>query len=118
MGDDCDYIISLLNGKTPAAYLNNGCDARFIGEANQTRGVDSALRLSCERPSSGTLLYRIFFPAETLPYIAFREGVSFGFSLLVNDDDGKGRKDGLTLAPRGTEPYRNPHLYKDLVLIR
>ena len=98
--------------------LNNGSDARFIGGSNQTRGIDSALKLSWERPDEHTLIYHIFFPAATLPYISFREGTSFGFSLLVNDDDGKGRKDGLTLAPKGTEPFRNPHLYKDLVLIR
>ena len=117
-GDDCDYIISLLNGRKAVAYLNNGSDARFIGGSNQTRGIDSALKLSWERPDEHTLIYHIFFPAATLPYISFREGTSFGFSLLVNDDDGKGRKDGLTLAPKGTEPFRNPHLYKDLVLIR
>ena len=116
-GDDCDYILSLLHGKTPVAYLNHGSDARFIGEGNQTRGIDSALQLSCERPDAHTLIYHVFFPAATLPYISFREGSSFGFSLLINDDDGKGRKDGLTLAPKGTEPFRNPHLYKDLVLI-
>ena len=117
-GDDCDYIISLLNGRKAVAYLNNGSDARFIGGSNQTRGIDSALKLSWEHPDEHTLIYHIFFPAATLPYISFREGTSFGFSLLVNDDDGKGRKDGLTLAPKGTEPFRNPHLYKDLVLIR
>jgi len=43
-GDDCDYNISLLAGKIPAVFLEMGCDARFIGEANLSRGLDPAVR--------------------------------------------------------------------------
>ena len=118
----CDAIIkaiALLLGDDGWNVCLVFTDDKSIHELNlETRGIDSALKLSWERPDEHTLIYHIFFPAATLPYISFREGTSFGFSLLVNDDDGKGRKDGLTLAPKGTEPFRNPHLYKDLVLIR
>ena len=115
-GDDCDYNISLLAGKIPAVFLEMGCDARFIGEANLSRGLDPAVRLECLRLSKNQLRYKMFFPKETLPYIKFREGTVFGFSMLVNDNDGKGRKQGLTLTPKGTEPFRKPHLYMDMIL--
>ena len=48
--------------------------------------------------------------------IRFDPGARFGFSLLVNDNDGKGRKAGLTLAPAGTEPIFHAASYLDMIL--
>ena len=35
-----------------------------------------------------------------------------GLSLLINDDDGAGRKQGLTLGPAGSEPIGRRWLWK------
>lgn len=49
------------------------------------------------RPASagGGLTYEVVIPWEHLPGIAPRPGTRFRFSLLVNDDDGKGRRGWL-----------------------
>ena len=60
--------------------------------------------------------YEIFFPSAALPLIRFDEGTRFGFSLLINDNDGNGRKSGLTLAPAGTEPIFHAASYLDMIL--
>lgn len=116
MSDDVDYTVSWINGKTPCAYLNRAGGSRFIGEANAVTGIDPEVKVVCRRLSGTQARYEIFFPAAALYDIRFVPGTSFGFSLLVNDNDGKGRKTGLTLAPKGGEPYMKPHLYKDMIL--
>lgn len=37
--------------------------------------------------------------------------------MLINDNDGEGRKQGITLTPPGTEPHGNPQLFRDMVLL-
>jgi hypothetical protein len=115
--DDLSYQIALVGGKTPAAYLDKTPQGRYIGENNQTTGVDDEVKLNIIKLDSGELFYDIFLPLVTLPNIGFKAGNSFGFSLIINDNDGKGRKTGLTLAPKGSEPYKKPHEYRDLILL-
>lgn len=115
--DDLSYQIALVGGKTPAAYLDKAPQGRYIGENNQTTGVDDEVKLNIIKLDSGELFYDIFLPLVTLPNIGFKAGNSFGFSLIINDNDGKGRKTGLTLAPKGSEPYKKPHEYRDLILL-
>ncbi len=112
---DCSYIIGLLHGKTPFAYLDRGTAGRFIGEANATIGMDAAVTVSIV-PASNRIRYDLFFPAETLPGLRLESGQGGNFALLVNDNDGKGRKTGLTLTPPGTEPFQNQKLYPRLIL--
>ncbi len=113
--DDCSYIIGLLHGKTPFAYLDRGTADRFIGEANATTGMDAAVAVTAV-PTLNGIRYNLFFPAETLPGLRLENGQGCGFALLVNDNDGKGRKTGLTLTPPGTEPFQNQRLYPRLIL--
>lgn len=114
--DDVNYLIGWLNGKTPYAFLDKSSASRFIGASNQTRGIDGAVKTDIRRIADNRICYTVFFPAETLPDIRFEPGTLFGFSILVNDNDGKGRKGGLTLAPPGEEPFNKPHRYMDVVL--
>ena len=116
--DQCDYTVGLTTPGIPFAYLNHAPEGRFIGEANATEGIDTAVRVAVKQTSPNTLQYDLFFPAEVLPGIAMKAGNSLRFSLLVNDNDRNGRKTGLTLNPPGTEPYRNSRLFPELVLIR
>lgn len=116
--DQCDYTVGLTTQGIPFAYLNHAPEGRFIGEANATEGIDTAVRVTVKKTASNTLQYDLFFPAEVLPGIAMKAGNSLRFSLLINDNDRNGRKTGLTLNPPGTEPYRNSRRFPELVLIR
>lgn len=116
--DQCDYTVGLTTRGIPFAYLNHAPEGRFIGEANATEGIDTAVRVAVKQTSPNTLQYDLFFPAEVLPGITMKAGNLLRFSLLVNDSDRNGRKTGLTLNPPGTEPYRNSRLFPELVLIR
>ena len=116
--DQCDYTVGLTTPGIPFAYLNHAPEGRFIGEANATEGIDTAVRVTVKKTASNTLQYDLFFPAEVLPGIAMKAGNSLRFSLLINDNDRNGRKTGLTLNPPGTEPYRNSRRFPELVLIR
>lgn len=116
--DDVDYIIGTLNGQTPFAYLTKGSSSRFIDEANKTTGIDGVVQVKTQRIAENQIRYEIFFPTETLPEINFRPGASFGVALLVNDNDGKGRRIGLTTTPEGTQPFQQPSLYQKVQLTR
>lgn len=115
LDDDLEYVISWVKGTEPTAYLFKACAKRYIGEANQETGVDKAVKVNCARLPDG-LRYDIFLPAECLPDVKFKAGETFGFSMLVNDNDGKGRKTGLTLTPKGTQPFQHPERYCSIAL--
>lgn len=113
--DDIVYAISLVKGK-PVAYVEKGTDDRYLGEANSATGIDRAVKVGIQRKGNKTI-YEVFFPAAVLPRTVLHAGRGFGFSLLINDNDGKGRKTGLTLSPKGTEPHDQPVDFRDLILV-
>ncbi len=115
--DDVYYNIAAINGK-PGAYLSFANGTRYIGAANATTGFDDAVKVSCERKKPNIIEYTIFLPHEALYMVKFEPGSSFGFSALINDNDGKGRKPGLTLCPKGTEPFLHAHLFRRMILIK
>ena len=111
-GDDIVYAISMVGG-IPQAWIEKGCEGRYIGEANQATGLDREVELQITR-KDGETIYEIKFPRQCLPMVKFTEGETVGFAIRVNDNDGKGRKTGLTMTPKGTEPHRKPYLFRDL----
>lgn len=111
-GDDIVYAISMVGGK-PQAWIEKGCEGRYIGEANQATGLDREVELQIAR-KDGETIYEIKFPRQCLPMVKFAEGETVGFAIRINDNDGKGRKIGLTMTPKGTEPHRKPYLFRDL----
>lgn len=113
--DDIAYSISSVGGDA-FAYLEKGSEQRYIGEANRSTGLDSEVQAAVRRDGT-TTTYEIVFPAKVLPGAELAPGKGFGFSMLINDNDGKGRKMGLTLAPKGSEPYNAPALFKKLILV-
>ena len=64
----------------------------------------------------GRTVYEIALPGKQVHPIVLKPGSSFGFAVLINDNDNDYRKRGLTLTPAGTEPYMSPHLYPVLLL--
>jgi hypothetical protein len=117
--DDTNVTVGLVNGDRGTVYLNAAPTGRYIGANNQTKGIDPEIKLTAEKqPDNHTILYKVFFPKSSLPEVDFAAGTEMGLAFLINDNDGQGRKTGLTLTPKGTEPYKNEHLFKTLVLTR
>ncbi len=115
-GDDVEYIVSLSGGRAHA-WLAKGAEGNYKGEANKTDGFhDADVKLAVVRRGSKTIYEMVFPRRDCLPDTSLEAGGNFGFSLLINDSDGEGRKIGLTLAPKGGEPYNRPHEYRDVVL--
>ena len=114
--DDIVYAISRARGAA-TAFLEKAGSERYIGQANKSTGVDREVAAAVAR-RGGTTVYEVRFPAKTLPEAELRAGSCFGFSILVNDNDGAGRKVGVTLAPKGKEPFNQPHEFRDVLLVR
>lgn len=115
--DDVRYIIGGMGGKT-TTWLDKGAEGNFKGPNNRTDGfVDPDVQVAIVR-TDGTTTYEILLPrASCLPALRLAPGTCFGLSLLVNDNDGQGRKTGVTTSPPGTEPYGTPWDWPSLVLI-
>ena len=65
----------------------------------------------------GVTFYELALPLRDLnPIQQLKEGTIFGFTPLINDDDGDYRKSGLKLYERGVEPNGRPDLYPAVIL--
>ncbi len=113
--DDVEYIISRI-GDQNCAWLVKGANGNYKGQANRAEEImDTDVKLAIVRQGQQTI-YEIVFPAaDCIPGTRFEVDGHLGFSILINDNDGQGRKTGLTLAPKGSEPYGKPHEYLDMI---
>ena len=113
--DDIEYAFALINGR-PRVWLEKGAEGNYRDKANKTDGLEDAdVQCAILRQGHDTI-YEIVLPLNPcIPGVNFKKTGAIGFSILVNDNDGRGRKQGLTASPAGTEPYGAPHLYADLV---
>ncbi len=102
--DIISYSLGLGEKNKPVAWLNQSPGTRFIGWNNAVTGLDADVRVDVQKMQKGYIL-KAFFPAHTIPGINLKSGNLFSFSVLINDNDGKGRKQGVTLGPPLTEPY-------------
>lgn len=99
------------------AWLDLAPTGRFVGGANATSGVDPVPVVAWRKTTAGWECRATFSPVA-LAALDFQAGSVFGLSLLINDNDGPGRKRGLTLGPAGTEPIGKPWLWKRCQLDR
>ena len=111
--DDVTYLVCK-NGDKALAIVEKGIEGRYLGASNQSVGIDPDVQTSIMRQGNQTI-YQMRFPAKCLPMVSFEAGTALGFSILINDNDSKGRKTGLTLAPKGDEPYNKPYNYRTLI---
>ena len=113
--DDVEYTLTTDDGRA-VAWLAKGAEGNFKGAANQVQGLaDPEAKVAIVRQGD-TTVYELVLPlTDCLPNVN-PNGGGIGFSLLINDNDGHGRKTGLTLNPKGTEPYGRPYEYRDLIL--
>lgn len=116
IADDVIYTLALTGGK-PVAWVEKGAEGNYKGAANKEEGFhDVDVQLAIVH-NNGKTIYEAFFPrVKCLPAARLEAGGSIGFSLLINDNDGAGRKTGLTLAPAGKEPYNAAAEYRDVIL--
>jgi hypothetical protein len=114
--DDIEYLVSLVGGQS-VVWLVKGSEGNYRGAANRVDGFrDVDAQCKVVRKDTSTV-YELVLPRKTcLPRLVLAKGSVFGFSLLINDNDGSGRKVGITLAPKGSEPYGAPHLFRKLIL--
>jgi hypothetical protein len=113
-GDACWMVGEALDGTTATLLTHNPGD-RYLGAANAETGRDAAVAAGWKRSADGwTLSMRL--PARVLPGLRLQTGSRFGWSVLINDNDGSGRKAGLTLGRAGSEPYEQPWIWRCAVL--
>lgn len=68
------------------------------------------------RKIEGGYVCEIALPKREIMPVNLSNGSSFGFSMIVNDNDGEYRKRGLCLTLDGNEPYMRPDQYPVMVL--
>ena len=71
----------------------------------------------CVTRKEGVTFYEVAFPMKDVSPLKLKAGEKFGFSPLINDDDGDYRKRSLTLTPSGTEPSNHPELLPTVILV-
>ncbi len=64
----------------------------------------------------GGMVYEAAFPAKSLSPLTLKKNYSFGFSMIVNDNDQGFRERGLVLMPSNFEPYAKPHMWPVMIL--
>jgi len=63
-------------------------------------------------------IYDLSFPRRLIAPLELRKGSFARFGLMVNDNDGEGRKGGLVnTASPGSEPYANPEQWPGILLV-
>lgn len=111
--NDSVHCIYVEKGKA-IAYLEKAPTGRYVGADNQTEGVDDEVKVQFNQTKDGYII-EAAFPKTALPMLNIKEGAKFGFSLIVNDNDGNGGKQGLTLGY--VSPYNKPKTWKTIRLI-
>jgi hypothetical protein len=114
-GNDVAYSIGQNRQGQMVAWLDKNPTGRYVGAANADKGIDNDVVVMFKRIAGGWRM-ELAFPRQTLPTLDYKAGSVFGFSLLINDNDGTGRKQGVTLGPKGTEPHGKPALWRTVRL--
>ncbi len=100
------------NGTTPTVFrtVKPGFQVAFT-----KLGAVPAIKSSLTKRPGGYII-QIAIPEAELAPLSLKPGSPFGFSFIINDNDGDFRKRGLVLSPDGTEPFKHPELYPSVVL--
>ncbi len=79
------------------------------------QGFVKDVKAAVRKTADGYFL-EVSFPKKEIAPIRLEEGTSFGFAVLINDNDDVYRHKGLTLTPAGVEPFQNPQVYPIMIL--
>lgn len=105
--DDTAWTLLRRPDGSALAHLDQNPNGRYVGAANANRGIDRAVAVAF-RPRPGGYVVEAAFPAATMPFLTIALGAQLGLAVLINDNDGAGRKQGLVLGPVGGEPHPRP----------
>lgn len=117
-----DYAYSLTrdrNGKVrfyreqaPEQQLAGGIEAPLSAE--EVTGTKTSIT-----PVDGGILYSVVLPQSMILPLELKENCFFRFGLIVNDGNGKSRRQILTNIPgQGGTPYSDPHKWRECLLTR
>lgn len=112
--NDSAYCLHVKDG-IPTAELEKAPTGYFVGANNAMSGPDRNVKVAYTETSRG-YIYEAAFPRSTLSLIDHKEGAEFGFSLTVNDNDGNGKLQSLTLG--SVPPYNKPKTWKTIRLTK
>ncbi|MBI3922884.1 MAG: cellulase family glycosylhydrolase [Armatimonadetes bacterium] len=105
--DDSEWLTGLLEGK--AALVRTTAPGSLL--PSEVPGVLYAARREGE-----VTCYSIAFPWSVLRPAAPETGLTFGFNIIVNDDDGEGREGWIGITP-GMGEGKSPRLFRKVVLV-
>ncbi len=115
-GNISTWVLGRKDDDSALAWLDQAPGGRFVGANNTVNGQDPEVKAQWKKTATGWQLRATFQPAA-IAAVDLRAGTVLGLSLLINDNDGDGRKRGLTLTPPNTEPFGNPWLWKRCQLV-
>lgn len=111
--NDSVYCLHMAKGKA-VAELEQAPTGYFVGDSNAHTGIDINVKVSLKQTPTG-YIYEAAFPRSALAFIKNNEGSQFGFSFMVNDNDGN---DKYQCLPLGTvTPYAKPRTWKTIRLM-
>lgn len=125
-GDCIQIAFDTLNDAKSAGYDKNDYEYGFALTAKGVqvycwagngRGLRKDIKLAVRR-RDGYTYYESAIPIEALSPLKLKAGSTFGFNVVVLDDDsGKGIEGCIELTP-GIIGGKNPSLFKDVVLVK
>jgi hypothetical protein len=77
----------------------------------------SEIKFAFASPEKDTYVYEAAFPKELLAPFQMKEGAQFGFTFLLNDNDGGGRRGWLEWTP-GIGTGYNPRYFTRWTLVK
>jgi hypothetical protein len=105
---DHEFGLALRNGAEPILY-------RFAGPPGTTPGVMTKGVVAVRRSGSRTF-YEAAIPWSELGFARPKPGAMYGFSVLINDNDGEGR--GYIAWSDGLDDVKRPGLFPPMRLVR
>jgi hypothetical protein len=79
--------------------------------------IDEEVKCALTMTDDG-YIYHIAIPQIRLLSFNIKEGEIFRFAAFLGDNDGEGRKTGLTTTPENTDPCVSPNLWTDVLLVK
>ena len=108
--DDDDYELgaAIYKGRATVAWSI----LPATGQKDATAGIQIAIVPTMVSPG---MIYEVAIPKSCMPHLKLEAGRIIGFSLLINDNDGYGRKGWWELTP-GIGLGKNPADFQDVLL--
>ncbi len=119
--NDYNYDISMTSAKGKVnVYRRAAPEQQIAGglDAPKPNMVEPGVKAAVKLTSTG-YVYEVAFPRRLIAPLNLKENTFFRLGLMINDNDGKGPKGGLSNIPgKNTSPYKNPEQWPGILLVR